>query len=498
MFRPVHRGVLAALVVLLPCLIAPPASAQDAALDEIVVTATKREESTQDIPLSIETLSGELMEDMAITDFTELQSTIPNLNVGYGITAQSVVIRGLGSGQERSFEQSVGMFIDGFYMPRNRQYQSPFFDVARVEVARGPQSVVHGLNSTAGAISIVTNKTMPGDAFFAQIVADTELEYGGESGTLVVGGSIGDVLGLRAAVKYSDRDGFYENSFTGRDEGDTEDVLYRLTAVWAITEEVSLTLKYENAEREMDGNTGELFSFAGGLPLEPNDNRLNWERSSNGCQVDRSGFPSQMGVSDFNPDDCPGQRTELETFLASLDWQLPGHTLTAMFGHSEFEYDVTVDLDTSADAFIDASIDEDFEQDAFEIRLTSDKGETFDYMVGFYWHDWENRNFQPSQFGPATFGGLLSSFGPFGADVAIHTGKHLRADLGAVVGLRAGHLEHLGCLPRDGRAFATPTKRRKRCTTPSASWGSSPPTSRCRSRFQGRSPSAPRTRRPSV
>ncbi len=109
-----------------------------AQLEEVVVTATKRAESTQDIPLSLTITSGEALENMAITDFGELQSSVPNLNVAYGITTQVITIRGLGSQQERSFEQSVGMFIDGFYMPRSRQYQSPFFDVARVEIARGP------------------------------------------------------------------------------------------------------------------------------------------------------------------------------------------------------------------------------------------------------------------------------------------------------------------------------------------------------------------------
>ncbi|MBT5203963.1 MAG: TonB-dependent receptor plug domain-containing protein, partial [Gammaproteobacteria bacterium] len=102
------------------------AASAEVVLEELIVTATKRSESTQDIALSIETLSGESMEAMGITDFSELQSTVPNLNVGGGITASAIVIRGLGSGQERSFEQSVGMFIDGMYMPRNRMYLSPF------------------------------------------------------------------------------------------------------------------------------------------------------------------------------------------------------------------------------------------------------------------------------------------------------------------------------------------------------------------------------------
>ena len=175
-------------------------SAAQAQLEEVLVTATKRAENPQDIPLSIDVVSGETMKNMGITDFVELQSSIPSLNVAYGVTTEVIAIRGLGSGQERSFEQSVGMFIDNFYMPRSRQYQSPFFDVARVEVARGPQSAIHGLNSTAGAISVVTNKTMPGDPFVFDVMADYEMEYGGGGIEAVIGGSPTDSVGLRLSL----------------------------------------------------------------------------------------------------------------------------------------------------------------------------------------------------------------------------------------------------------------------------------------------------------
>ncbi|MYH70370.1 MAG: TonB-dependent receptor [Gammaproteobacteria bacterium] len=404
-----------------------PVSNAYAQLEEIIVTATKRAESSQDIPLSIETVSGETMMDMGITDLAELADTIPNLQVGYGVTSQAITIRGLGTGQERSFEQSVAMFIDGIYMPRSRQYQSPFLDAERVEVARGPQSVIHGLNSTAGAISVVTNKTRPGDAAFLDLTADYELEHGGPSLVAVAGGSPSDTLGLRAALKISGRDGYFNNSFTGEDEGDTDELLLRISAVWELSEEATLTVKYERAEKEMEGNTGELFDddagiFAAGTGFaEPDDGVLNWTRSSNGCNPDRNGLPDPITVTGAQPELCPEQRTQSDTIIASLEWQLPGHVLTVAGGHSEFEYDISLDLDTTADAFVVAGIDEDFEQDSVEIRLTSEKGGMLDYLVGGYYQKWENYNINPAQYGPALLGGLLSAAGPFGANVMVDT-----------------------------------------------------------------------------
>ena len=401
-------GVIAGAVALTPAVYAQ--------LEEVVVTATKREESIQDIPLSIESFSGEAMVEMGIADLTELSSTVPNVSIGYGITSQNVIIRGLGSGQERSFEQSVGMFIDGFYMPRSRQYQNPFFDAARVEVVRGPQSVIHGLNSTAGAVSIVSNKTMPGDPFFAEVTGDYEFEYGGPTFSGVIGGSPSDTVGVRAAIRWSNRDGFFDNSFTGDDEGETDSFLARVTVMWQPREDLTFGLKVERAEQDLEGNTGELFSRPGDVfaattaGLEPTDGRLNWERSSNGCEDDRNGFPSAMSLG-FNEGPCPNQRTKNTSVIGSIEWELPGHTLNVVGGRSTFEYNIHVDLDTSADSFVNSGIDENFEMDAFEIRLTSDKGGTIDYLAGFYYHKWDNFNANPADFGPATLGGILFSAG---------------------------------------------------------------------------------------
>ena len=149
--------------------------------DEIIVTATKRAESIQDVPLSIEAVTGTTLEDYGIDSLTDLSSLVPNFTVGEGITTTTISMRGLGSGAERSFEQAVGMFIDGQYMPRSRQYRSPFFDIDRVEVVKGPQAVYFGLNSTAGAVSIVSRKTNPGDATNGYVSAEYDFDYGGPS-----------------------------------------------------------------------------------------------------------------------------------------------------------------------------------------------------------------------------------------------------------------------------------------------------------------------------
>ena len=133
------RNMLAAAVA-----VALPGTAM-AQLEEVVVTATKRTESVMDIPMSVQAISGERLDAMAIDELGDLATTIPNFSIGDGVTTNLITMRGMGSGEDRSFEQSVSMFVDGIYMPRSRQTRTPFFDADRVEILRGPQalSLIH-------------------------------------------------------------------------------------------------------------------------------------------------------------------------------------------------------------------------------------------------------------------------------------------------------------------------------------------------------------------
>lgn len=355
-------------------------------LEEVLVTATKRVESAQDISQSIEVISRETIEALAIVDFAELSNMVPNFFVADGIVSTNVNMRGMGSGGDFSFEQSVGMFIDGIYMPRSRQYRTPFFDAERVEILRGPQAVLFGLNTTAGAVSVMSAKSRPGEAFSGSATVEYETEYQGTTISVVAGGSVTDSLALRLALQYLDSDGYFENIFTGQTEGDRKGKLARITGVWEPTDKLSITAKYENTEYDLEGSIGELFGPGG---LLDGDGKLNWKRGVN---------PSLLGTFPTN-DVAAGHFQNTENIMVSFDYDVGKHLLTLLYGLSDMDYQAGTDLDAfagsflnpfSGDSLVDASISPlIYKQSSYELKLTSPGDQTFDYIAGLYYQSAE-------------------------------------------------------------------------------------------------------------
>ncbi len=127
-----------------------------AVLEEVIVFSQKRSERLQEVPISVQAMTGEKIDYNGINNLEALAAYVPILHISKGPTITSINIRGIGSGINLGFEQSVGMYIDGIFMGRTHQFRAPFLDIARVEVLRRPQSILFGRNTIAGAINIQT------------------------------------------------------------------------------------------------------------------------------------------------------------------------------------------------------------------------------------------------------------------------------------------------------------------------------------------------------
>jgi outer membrane receptor protein involved in Fe transport len=231
-----------------------PANDRPAALEEVVVTAQKRDESLQDVPISMQVVSGNTIAKMEISDLSVMAQQLPNVYISPGNVSNNIYIRGVGSGGNGGFEQSVGTFVDGVYHGRSRLSQTLLVDIERVEVLRGPQSIYFGNNSIAGAFSVTTRR--PGDTLEGYAKASYETERDEPAIEVGVGGPLTDTVGFRLVGRYSDLDGWMDNQGTGDKNPQIKNEFVRGWLDWDITENWQTSLKAEYGKQKSKGTFG--------------------------------------------------------------------------------------------------------------------------------------------------------------------------------------------------------------------------------------------------
>jgi len=336
-------------------------------LEEIIVTAQKREQSLQDVPVSVSVMSGDAITEVGITNLDEMSGYIPNLSVSEGSQSVSITMRGLGSGQNQGFEQSVGMFVDGIYAGRDRQFRSPFMDVESVEVLRGPQGTLFGKNTIAGALNIRTAK--PTEDFEASLRGSYEPESDEYSLEGIISGEISDTLMGRLAVKRLEADGFMHNTYTGEDESMKSELIARGTLVWEPTDLLSVITKFETAHTAARGEPNRLDSDGGWDELY----RLVDEDFNNNDPYQRS-----TDLTDENHNDS-------DSLTVTVDYDLNEYTLTSITGYSKYQDYVQQDVDFSPLNVLAQYQDQKFDQLSQEFRITSPLGDKFDFLAGAYY-----------------------------------------------------------------------------------------------------------------
>ena len=247
--------------------------AQDAAdedrggLEEIIVTAQKREEGLSRVPISISAVSGESISETGTANLEQLSSSVPNLRITQTGIANRIVIRGVSSGDNKGFEQSAAMFVDGIYYGRDQLVRMPIVDVARVEVLRGPQPTLFGKNAIAGAISIINNK--PSDDFGGSLTGSYEFNHKETQLTGIVNAPIGEMAAVRLVGYYRKQDGYIFNTTQNRDEPNVDTKFFRGTFSLGKDGPVTASLKIEHADFAVLGQARENFNPRGTYSASP-------------------------------------------------------------------------------------------------------------------------------------------------------------------------------------------------------------------------------------
>ncbi|MBA3069098.1 MAG: TonB-dependent receptor [Hyphomonas sp.] len=357
-----------------------PAMAQEETQDEsrtlqtVTITATKREQTLQDVPIAVSVVDDTTIKRAVIVDLNDLQSIIPSLSVGQLQSSANTnfVIRGFGNGANNAgIEPSVGVFIDGVYRSRSGSQISDLPNIERVEVLRGPQSTLFGKNASAGVISVVTKKPQ---YEFGGVVDATVSNFNGYRLNGYVTGPLAENLAGAIGATYNKRDGYVEDLGFGPDQNErnrygirgdllfepNENMSFRLMADYDTIDEVCCA-----AGNVVNGPTGAIVQALGGnlVAEDPFSYDVYYNYGSTN-KIDNSGV----------------------SFQADID--LGEVQLTSITAYRKSELDTNQDSDfTSADLIGRNSNLTNIETFTQEFRASSTGNGPVDWMLGAFFFD---------------------------------------------------------------------------------------------------------------
>lgn len=335
-------------------------------LEEVVVTAQKRSESLSDVPISISAVAGESLEKQSIDSLAMLSQSMPNVNIFEGAIDSTIQVRGVTTGNNKGFEQSVVMYFDGVPYGRSQLVRTPLVDLERVEILRGPQPTIFGKNAIAGAISVISAK--PTDEFESKLSVSHEYEHEESQVLGVVSGPLSDSVNGRLTMSYRDMDGWVNNVQQKRLEPQREESYVRAQLAWDVNEDLAMNFKAETADFDSFGYSMENLRPQGGFGsvfAGPNavDIREDWQRASGDV---------------FS-------KNSMENFVLTADYSWNELSVTSTTAYVEYDTSEVLDVDYQRNLILDgASQTEAFEQFSQEIRFASPGGERFDYIGGVF------------------------------------------------------------------------------------------------------------------
>ena len=418
--RPIARGALALLSGSVVLSLAMPAFAQQAVgLEEIVVTARKREENLQDVALSITAVNAAELERLNVASISDVASLDSSLifERGYGATDTRITIRGLSPTRGRN---NVAVLVDGIDITSESiavaggslLATSRLVDIERVEIVKGPQSALYGRSAFAGAIQYVTKD--PSQTNEAAIRGDIG-DYGRQTLSASLSGPVNDSLGLRFNGAYWNEDGIYRNVTTGNTVGGGDGWGAALTGKWQPADAFSVKARVEYtddsyaqaAQALIRSNTTAPRLAAGTTRLDP----VTGAPSATGVRVFAPGNtyratgPTPGGddlvirysQNPFSGGDFPGSERQLLRGSIVAQWSFDAGTLSSYTGYSDADF--TFFQDSDFDAVPVSGLDTALRSSVFdysnttqqlsqELRWQSDLDGVFNYAVGaLYWKE---------------------------------------------------------------------------------------------------------------
>ena len=398
---------------------------QGGLLEEVVVTATKRAQTLQEIPVAVTVTSADTIEKAQIQDLLDIQTVVPSLRVSQLQLSRNAtfIIRGFGNGANNvGIEPSVGVFIDGVFRSRTGASISDLPRLERVEVLSGPQNTLFGKNASAGVVSIVTPKPSGESGGFISG------SFGNRDAVVIKGlyeGAFSDNLSFDISGTYNTREGFFENQTLGTELNERNRFGVRGQLYWTPSERLSVRVLADYDE--LDENCCGVVNIVSG-PATGLINALGGELVPNDPTAE-FGFLDDPSIN------------EIENFGVSIqtdyEFENSGITATSIFSFRNNQSFDFQDVDFSSADLTNGNIN-DIDIDTFtaEFRLASNGDGAVDWLVGgFFFDETIDQDtavvlgpaFRPffdfglansplaGLFGPLGIDGLVSALGPLGA-----------------------------------------------------------------------------------
>ena len=362
--------------------------AQAAELEEIIVTAQKREQSLQDVGVAVITVSGETIDQMNVTNSTQLAELTPNMTISSDRPNQSFpAIRGIGSAiRAPGVDQGVAIYLDGVQVDSGGANLFSVIDLAQVEVLKGPQGTLYGRNAIGGVISMTS--TRPSEEFQGNVKvgvgSDGFLEYGGSvEGALVEGVLTGRISGV-----YKENDDYTENAFPGVDGyGSQENTNVRGTLSFTPTDRLQADLTFDHSNVEGDSSAWQGVAANSGL--------IGAISNGNSAAFVLSGAP--VSVPTYTEDDNNIRSVnhnfdsvataEINGVALKIRYELNDTMeLVSITGGRDTTYTSTEDLDGSPLSYLDVSSNNQFESFTQEFQLQY-SGDNVTGVVGAFYAD---------------------------------------------------------------------------------------------------------------
>lgn len=385
-------------------------------LEVIEITSQKRVQSLQEVPVTVNAVNGDLLEQYGVDDLFKVADLVPGMVFSRAPDdGLALTLRGLGTpARTQSFDQSVALFLDGMFVGKGRMYSAAFFDVERMEIIKGTQSTLLGKNTSLGAISIVTKK--PGDTLGGYLQGAVELENGGYSVDGAIDIPVSDDFAVRIATRVSEQDGWVENLATKRDVPIDNDTGLRVTALYTPSDDLSITASYQHSNSERIGNGFQYVDNGSFIPS---------------AVIDLIGEVNLNDTKTALCEECPKDEsyhdTTVDNLSLSIEKDFGNFTITSVTSHATYDIHFWDDFDfglpideltylTEGNAEFYSTFferTEDYDQFSQEFRITSNTDGSIEYIGGlFYFNsDWdsaETQNYRTPNFPPPMQGEIFN------------------------------------------------------------------------------------------